>query len=92
MSRFNKYLKRMKLSFCTGRFIILYLTQVVVIFRRYRVWVWRVQIIQVNCLQIKIQLDIESSQSLVSTLTGNKVQYGGSSNNKFKITAFNCLN
>ena len=37
--------------------------------------VWRVQIIRVKCSQIKTKLDIEPSQGLVSSLTGNNMQY-----------------
>ena len=36
------------------------------------------QIILVECLLIKIRLDIETFHNLVSTLTGNKFQHGGS--------------
>ena len=40
--------------------------------------VGRVQIIRVDYSRTKNRLDIEHSQSLVSTITGTNIQYGGS--------------
>ena len=46
------------------------------------VGVGRVQKIRVDYSQIKTRLDIESSRHLVSTITGNDIQYGGSRKQK----------
>ena len=40
--------------------------------------VGRVQIIRVDYSRTKNRLDIEHSRSLVSTITGTNIQYGGS--------------
>ena len=55
----------------------------------YFVGVWRVQIIWVNCSQAKNRLDIEPSRILVSTITGNNMQYGDSlKQQKYKDKSF----
>ena len=56
------------------------------------VGVWQVQIIRVDCSVIEIRLEIEPSSSLVSTLRGNNLQYGGScKRNNTQIKALNCI-
>ena len=54
--------------------------------------VGRVQIIRVDYSQIKTRLDIEHSRGLVSTSTGNDIQYGGSrKQKKYKGKSFESL-
>ena len=56
------------------------------------VGVGRVQIIRVDYSQIKTRLDIEPSRHLVSTITGNDIQYGGShKRKKYKDKSFESL-
>ena len=58
----------------------------------YIVGVGRVQIIRVDYSQIKTRLDIEPSRHLVSTITGNDIQYGGSrKRKKYKDKSFESL-
>ena len=57
-----------------------------------KVGVGRVQIIRVDYSQIKTRLDIEHSRGLVSTSTGNDIQYGGSrKQKKYKGKSFESL-
>ena len=57
-----------------------------------KVGVGRVQIIWVDYSQIKTRLDIEPSRHLVSTITGNDIQYGGSrKRKKYKDKSFESL-
>ena len=54
--------------------------------------VGRVQKIWVDYSQIKTRLDIEPSRHLVSTITGNDIQYGGSrKRKKYKDKSFELL-
>ena len=54
--------------------------------------VGRVQIIRVDYSQMKTRLDIEPSRHLVSTITGNDIQYGGSrKRKKYKDKSFETL-